>query len=77
MANVTLDAVFLFLTKQYAMGIYLLGNSSVSLSTIPAEYVEPVKQYAALNYSIAAIDNALAQGWITQQEYADTIAYMV
>lgn len=60
------------LVRAYARDIYLFGNRS--FSNIPTEYHEPVKQYAAQTYTLAQIDNALAQGWITQQEYDDTIA---
>lgn len=65
--------VYASLTKAYAQAIYLDGTKR--FSDIRAEYVEPVKQYAAANYSQTQIDNALAQGWITQQEYDDTLAY--
>lgn len=43
---------------------------------IKPEYVQPVKQYAAATYSYDQIDNALAKGWITAQEHADTTALM-
>jgi len=67
-------AILNFRTSTYARNIYLYGNTT--FSAIPTEYVEPVKQYAAVTFSITQIDNALTQGWITQQEYDDTIAYI-
>jgi hypothetical protein len=61
------------LTKAYAQAIYLDGTKK--FSEIRPEYVEAVKQYAATNYTQAQLDNALAQGYITQTEYNETIAY--
>jgi hypothetical protein len=66
--------IYEFRTSTYARNIYRYGTTS--FSTIPTEYVEPVKEYAATHYPLDDIDNALAQGWITQQEYDDTIAYI-
>ncbi|NNU85506.1 MULTISPECIES: hypothetical protein [Bacillaceae] len=66
-------AVYSFRTSAYARDIYLYGNRRIS--DIPTEYHEPVKQYAAQNFTQEQIDNALAQGWITQQEYDETLAY--
>jgi hypothetical protein len=67
-------AIYPFRTSTYARNIYLLGVAT--FAGISQDYVEPVKEYAALHYTLAQIDNALAQGWITQQEYNDTIAYI-
>jgi len=69
-----LMTIYPFRTSTYARNIYLLGTAS--FATISQDYVEPVKEYAALHYTLEQIDNALAQGWITQQEYDDTIAYL-
>ncbi|NNU85344.1 hypothetical protein ETC05_16525 [Geobacillus sp. BMUD] len=66
-------AVNNLLVKAYAINIYRYGNRT--FSTIPAEYHEPVKQYAATNFTLDEIDNALAKGYITQQEYDETLAY--
>lgn len=65
--------IYASLTLAYAKAIYLGGGKT--FADIRPEYVEPVKQFAAANYTLEQIDNALAQGWITQQEYDDTIAY--
>jgi predicted DNA-binding ArsR family transcriptional regulator len=62
-----------FRTSTYARSIYIFGTDR--LANIPSEYVEPVKQYSAKNYTREQIDNALAQGWITQEEYDQTITY--
>jgi hypothetical protein len=67
-------AVNSILTKAYAVNIYRYGNRS--FATIPTEYHEPVKQYAALNLTLSEIDNALAKGYISEQEYNDTLAYI-
>ena len=66
-------AVYTFLVRAYARNIYLYGNRR--FSDILPEYVEPVKQYAAQTFTQEQIDYALAQGWITQQEYDETMAY--
>jgi len=66
-------AVYSFLVRAYARDIYLYGNRH--FSDIRREYVEPVKQYVAQTFSQEQIGNALAQGWITQQEYEETMAY--
>ncbi|MED4922889.1 XkdX family protein [Anoxybacillus geothermalis] len=66
-------AVYTFLVRAYARDIYLYGNRR--FSDILPEYVEPVKQYAAQTFTQEQIDNALAQGWITQTEYEETMAY--
>jgi len=72
---ITPMTVYPFRTSSYARAIYLYGTTTFSL--IVQEYVEPVKQYAAVTFSLAQIDNALLVGYITQQEYDDTIAYIV
>ena len=64
-------AVINLLTKQYAVCIYIYGTRT--FASIPAEYHTPVKQYAATNYTLAQIDNALAKGYITEQEHAETM----
>jgi hypothetical protein len=64
-------AVLPFRTSTYARSIFLYGTNR--LAAIPAEYVEPVKQYAATTYSQDQLDYALAQGFISQQEYGETM----
>jgi hypothetical protein len=66
-------AVLPFRTSTFARSIFLYGTNK--LATIPAEYVEPVKEYAAATYSQAQLDQALALGYITQQEFDETVAY--
>lgn len=67
-------AVISLLVKQYAVCIYVYGTRK--FSSIPAEYHEPVKQYAATNYTLEQLDNALVNGFITEQEYQETLVYI-
>jgi hypothetical protein len=67
--------IYQSLTLAYAKAIYLYGSKR--FTDIRLEYVEPVKQYAAVHYTMEQIENAKTQTWITQQEYDDTIAYKV
>lgn len=61
------------LVKQYAVCVYVHGTRK--FSTVVADYHEPVKQYAAENYTLEQVDNALVKGFVTDQEYQETIAY--
>lgn len=67
--------IYTWRTSTYAMDIYLYGNRT--FQDVPVEYVEPIKQHAAIKFLQEDIDNALAQAWITQQEYDDTMAYKI
>lgn len=64
--------IYASLTAAYAKAIYLDGTKR--FPDIRQEYVPYVKQYAADSYTIAQIDNALAQTWITQIEHDETLA---
>ncbi len=75
--EMVINAVYPWLTSTYAINIYKLGDSGTRLTNIDTQYIIPVKQYAATNFTIAEIDNALANGWITQTEYDETVAYIV
>lgn len=66
-------SVLSFRTSTYARNVYIYGTTK--LADIPVEYYVPVEQYAATNFRLDQIDNALAQGWITQQEYDETLSY--
>lgn len=66
-------AIYASLTKAYSQAIYIDGTKK--FSDIRAEYVVPVKKYAATNYTDVQIAESLDSGYITQQEYDDTIAY--
>ena len=57
------------LVKMYATNIITYGNRN--FGTIPENYVQPVKEYIAVNYTDWQIDNALAKGYITEQEYTE------
>jgi hypothetical protein len=72
--------VYPFRVSNYARNIYIYGVQRLTardgFTGVPAEYYGPVEQYAANNYSMIQIDNALSQTWINQQEYDETIALM-
>lgn len=65
--------IYSWMVSTYARDIYIFGNRT--FAQIPEPYVEPVKEYAAKTYRQDQIDNALEKGWITQQEYDDTMSY--
>ena len=65
--------IYSWMVSIYARDIYLFGNRT--FGQIPEQYVEPVKQYAAETFRQDQIDNALEKGWISEQEYDDTMAY--
>lgn len=65
--------VYSFRTSTYARNIYLYGTTS--FDSIPAEYHEPVKQYAAANFTDEQIQTALTNLWISQTEFDETMAY--
>lgn len=68
-------AVNTLLVKSYATNVYLTGgNSLTNIGATRPEYVQPVMQYCADKYYINNVDTALANGWITPQEHADTLA---
>ncbi|MDT0160254.1 hypothetical protein [Bacillus sp. AG4(2022)] len=62
------------LTKQYAVCVYVYGTRK--FETVVADYHEPVKKYAAANYTLEQIDNALVKGYITESEHIDTMKYV-
>jgi len=64
-------AVYSFRIGPYARSIYLYGSSNFAAT--PLEYHQPVKQYASDNFTPNQIDEALAKGFITQQEYDETV----
>ena len=70
--------VYSFLVGPYARKIYIDGTQRLTardgFSGIPAEYVPPVKKYAADNFTRDQIDAALAKVYVNQQEYDDTVA---
>jgi hypothetical protein len=61
------------LTKQYAVCVYVYGTRK--FETVVGDYHEPVKKYAAENYTLEQIDNALVKGYITEEEYVNTMKY--
>lgn len=73
-------AVYTFRTSTFARNIYIYGTERLTardgFNGVPTEYYIPVEQHAAVTYTHAQIDNALSKGWINQQEYDETIAYI-
>lgn len=83
-------AVLSFRTSNYAYNIFISGmqrfTATDGFGGIPSEYHEPVKQFAAKNYTAnpyAEEENRTRQlavglnnGWITQQEFDDTKSYI-
>ena len=71
-------AILAFKTSTYARNIFMLGverfTAREGFSGIPAEYIPYVKQYAATKYYIDDIQNACIQGWISDDEMAETLA---
>lgn len=65
--------IYSWMVSTYARDIYLFGNRT--FAQIPEPYVEPVKEYAAKAFRQDQIDNALEKGWISEQEYEDTMSY--
>lgn len=61
------------LTRQYAVCVYVHGTRR--FDTVVTDYHEPVKQYAADNYTLEQIDSAFVKGYISETEYQNTIAY--
>lgn len=64
-------AVYSFRVGPYARSIYIYGSGT--FATTPTEYHQPVKQYASDNFTPWEIDEALRKGYITQQEYDETV----
>jgi hypothetical protein len=71
--------IYSFRTKTYSNTIYVFGTNRLTardgFTGIPAEYYVPVQQYAAGIYTQQTLDIALANGWINQQEYDETMLY--
>lgn len=64
--------VYNFRIGPYARSIYLDGTKT--FADIPAEYDAPVTDYAARNFTSSQLDNALANNYITQEKYDETVA---
>ncbi len=71
-------AVLAFRTGVFSRQIYISGSQRFTerdgFSGIPEEYHGPCKAYAAKNFTLYETDAALANSWINQQEYDDTVA---
>jgi len=70
--------VLSFRTSQYAVAIFSYGTNRLTardgFAGVAAGYYSPVEQYAKNNFTETQIANALAQTWISQQEYDETMA---
>jgi hypothetical protein len=68
------------LTRTYTRNVYLYGtyelhdNKGEAVPDIRPEYVDAVMSNAVATLTTAQIDNALATGYITQEEYDATLA---
>lgn len=63
--------VYSFRIGPYARSIFIYG--SAKFETTPLEYHQPVKQYASDSFTPNQIDVAFEKGYITQQEYDETV----
>lgn len=74
-------AIYAFRTKTYANAIYVFGTNRLSAEDnypgIASEYYAPIEEYAAQTYTQDQLDIALANGWISQQEYDESMSYKV
>lgn len=65
-----------FLVSTYSRNIIIFGNERFKAGNgfkgIPESYYQDVSCYAAKNYFLDELNNALEKGWINQQEYDDT-----
>ncbi|UPK42463.1 hypothetical protein [Paenibacillus pabuli] len=58
----------------YSTAIFRHGTKR--FPEIMAAYVTPVKEYASVTYTKAEIDKARENGFITEEEYAETVALL-
>jgi predicted RNA-binding protein associated with RNAse of E/G family len=74
-----LITIYPFRKKTYANAIFAFGTNRLTaregFAGVPAEYYVAVQQYVGQTYTVEQLEVALASGWITQQEYDETIAY--
>ncbi|WNS74232.1 hypothetical protein RRV45_15080 [Bacillus sp. DTU_2020_1000418_1_SI_GHA_SEK_038] len=68
-----MTVIYGFRTSTYARNIYMFGVTK--FETIDPAYIEPVKQFAAANYTDDQIKHAYTQGWINEEQFNDTMAY--
>jgi len=81
----TTQSIIFIRTRTYANAIYLYGTNRLTARTengvtytgVASGYYTPVEQYAATNFSKYQIDMALSSGYLTQQEYDETMAYVI
>lgn len=66
------EIILAFRVSTYARNIYMTGTER--LTGIPESYRSPAMGYAAKNYYIDTLDNALHKSWLTPEEYDQTLA---
>ena len=81
MTNTTLlTSILPFRTSSFARAVVNFGSYRLhiegSYPVVPNEYVAPVKKYCAETCTLAVLQNALKQHWISEQEYSDIINYI-
>lgn len=59
------------LVGPYARSIYLYGSRT--FQQIATEYQQPVKEFAAKSFTVGQIQEAYNRGWVSQQEYDETM----
>lgn len=68
-------AYYSFRIGPYARSIYLDGTKTFAQVAVESSlYAPAIKEYAANNFTYYQIDLALTNGYISQQEYDETIA---
>jgi hypothetical protein len=78
-------AVLIFRARTFAFSIYIGGTERFTArdgyNGVPVDYIDPVKNFAAKGddtlpggITYDEIENAFTNGWITKQEYDETIA---
>jgi hypothetical protein len=69
-----------FRTSTYALSIYRFGTNRLTArdgcTGVADGYYTPIEQYAATNFYRAEFDIALDNGWINEQEYNETLAFI-
>jgi len=82
--EMTINSILPFRVQSYARAIFVYGTNRLTArdgypGVAEGYYLPtfPVQSYAALTYTRAQIDLALACGWLTSQEYDETLVFIV
>lgn len=65
--------LFIPLVKMSAICVYKDGTRT--LDTVKLGYRDAVVKHAGENYDLPILDRAFVRGFITEEEYAETMAY--